>query len=160
MGMLLIYDERLDGSPPWRQVNATCLVNQKHAMADIVNWVRMKCNKYRGKETLYIMAHAVPGIIQLGRDDLHAQNVHMWSPLKSKLSYIVILACSPAYGIKGELFCSKLASNTSAYVVASESDQKYIYLPFGLLPTSFGRWEGSVNVWNPSGWWIGSKFDI
>lgn len=160
MGKLLIYDERLNGSPPWGKVNATCLVNQKHPMGDIVNWVRIKCNKYKGKKTLYIMAHGRPGIIQLGMDNLHANNVHMWFSLKSKLSYIVILSCWAAYGVAGESFCSKLASYTSTYVVAADSAQKSTYLPLGILPTSFGRWEGNVHVWNPSGRWIGNNLVI
>lgn len=156
MAKLLIYDERLGGSPPWKDVNATCLVNEKHAMCDIVGWVRQKCKKYKGEETLYVMAHGDCGYIQLGRDGLTSKNVSEWGPLEWKLDRIVILSCSVSGSATGKSFCSKLAVQTRAYVTAAESTQIYIYLPWGILPTSFDTWEGRVNTWNPLGWWVGT----
>jgi hypothetical protein len=156
MAKLLIYDERLAGSPPWKEVSATCLVNDKHRMEDIVGWVRKKCKKYKGEETLYIMAHGDKGRIQLGKDGLGEKNVHLWSLLEWKLFRIIVMSCSVGGGNEGGSFCSKLASCTRSYVTAAESKQNYIYLPWGILPTSFGSWEGKVNTWNQLGWWVGT----
>ena len=30
----------------------------------------------------------------------------------------------------------------------------YFYLLLGLLPTTFGEWEGTINTWDPSGIWV------
>ena len=154
MSTILVYDERLGGSPPWKEVSATCLVNENHQMVDIVSWLRKKCGKYKGQETVYIMAHGASGSIQLGKEGLHADNAHLWEPLRWALHQIIVLACSTGGGNNGYWFCSKLARTTRSYVTAAESTQIYFYLPLGLLSTTFGEWEGTINTWDPGGTWV------
>jgi len=156
MAKILIYDQRLWGSPPWQQVSATCLVNEKHPVSSIVDWLKVKCGSYKGKETVYIMAHGDDGWIQLGKDGLHKDNANLWAPLNWKIEQIIILACNVARGSKGTTFCSRLAWYTSSFVTAADSTQEYIALPFGILPSTFGNWEGRVHTWGPDGNWFSS----
>jgi len=156
MARLLIYDERLFGDPPWEDAHATCLVNEKHSMTSIVTWIKSKTKKYKGQDTVYIMAHGNDGWIELGRDGLDSSNVHHWAPLEWKLDRIIILACSVAKSNKGYWFLSQLAWYTSSWVTAASTNQKYIALPFGLGSATFGKWEGKVHTWGPDGQWAGS----
>jgi Domain of unknown function (DUF4347) len=156
MAKLLIYDERLYGSPPWQEVSATCLVNQKHSITSVIDWLKGKCAKYKGTETIYIMAHGDEGWIQLGKEGVHKDNAHLWAPLNYKVGNIIILACNVVKGAKGYTLCSRLAWYTSSYVTAADSTQLYIALPLGVLPTSFGSWEGRVHTWDPWGNWHSS----
>jgi hypothetical protein len=150
---ILIYDERLGGTPPWQNVQATCLVNQKHSMTSIVNWLNTKCMKYQGQETVYIMAHGDAGYVQLGKEGLTEQNAYMWGSLGEnyRIHHIIILACSVAAGKKGHYFGSRLAWYTNAYVTAATAKQHYFSLPFGILPTTFFDWSGTVYTWDPGG---------
>ena len=159
MAKLLVYDRRLWGSPPWKEVNATCLVDANHSDKSIVNWLKVKCGSYKGTETLYIMAHGDDGWVQLGKDGLHKDNADLWACLNWKIGNIVILACNVAKGAKGYTFCSRLAWYTSSFVTAADSTQQYIALPFGILPTTFGEWEGRVHTWGPDGNWFSSYQD-
>ena len=156
MAKILVFDDRLGGSPPWKYASSTCLVNETHSMVSIVTWLKGKCKKYAGKETVYVMAHGNQGSVQLGRDGLNVHTAHFWGSLAWKLDQIIILACSVAGGEKGDDFCSKLARTTHCFVTAAETKQMYFYLPFGLLPTSFGDWEGRVDTWDPEGNWFSS----
>jgi Domain of unknown function (DUF4347) len=155
MATLLVYDERLGGDAPWKQVNSTCVVNDSHSMESIVNWVRKKCGKYEGRETLYLMAHGNSGFIQLGKEGLSSENYTTWQPLAGKLSQIIVLACGTGGGNAGYWFCSRLAATTKAYVTAAESTQIYFYIPLGIMPTNFGEWEGTINTWDDTGTWAG-----
>jgi hypothetical protein len=153
---IIVFDTRLGGSPPWKHASATCVVDERHTMSSIVTWLKSKCKKYSGSETVYIMAHGNQGYVQLGKDGLSTKNAHLWRPLYGKLYRIIILACNVAEGSQGDSFCSKLASYTASWVTAAECKQIYFYLPLGILPVSFGSWDGRVDTWDPGGNWHSS----
>jgi hypothetical protein len=155
MAKILIWEESLWGSPPWREVNATCLVNETHSMTSIVTWLRAKCDKYKGKEIVYVAAHGNHGTVFLGKDRLDDDTVGLWASLHGKLRMIVLLACSVAGGQTGRLFCRRLARITGAFVIAALTEQTYYPFPFGILPSTFGDWEGTVEMWGPDGKWAG-----
>ena len=88
MATCLVYDERLWGSPPWQQVNATCLVNATHPATSIVNWLKVKMRLVQRQDTVYVMAHGDDGWIQLGKHALHKDNAEKWAPLSCKVNQI------------------------------------------------------------------------
>ena len=159
MASFLLYDQRLWGSPPSRQVNAACLVDASHPMTSIVNWLKVKCDAYPGYHRVYIMAHGADGMLQLGKDNFNKSNVHLWGPLSPKVEDIVIFGCNVAKSYAGWEFTSRLAKQVRAWVVAADSTPKYVALPAGILPTTFGNWEGTVYVWGPNGVVAGSWTD-
>jgi hypothetical protein len=166
MATLLVYDKRLQGSPPWEQVDATCVVRPSDKLSSILNWLKGKINHYGYIEYLYVMCHGRPGYLQLGHDGVYLDNVHLWGALRGKIGNIYLLPCEvsdlqPGFNVidgdaheaDGFLFCSNLAGYTKSYVAASSATQYYYNGFLGLIgsETNFGDWEGNVYVWGPTG---------
>ena len=139
-------------------------VSQKVSIVEAVAWVLERSKAYGGDVRVRIMAHGAgednshsPGGVGMWfcREKLSLSTLPYFGPLRGKVKQIDLLGCGIAYinpGDEGKigdgnLLCMRLAQMTQAYVRASTAEQLYTYNG----PTDFGRWEGTVLTYAPSG---------
>ena len=112
----------------------------------------------KGKDTVYVMAHGDDGWIQLGKDGLHKDNAEKWAPLSWKVSWQhYYFGLQRGARQQGDDVLFQAGRYTSSFTAADSTQKhKYIALPFGILPSTFGSWEGRVHTWGPDGNWFSS----
>lgn len=174
MQELIIRDVRLAGPGP--QGNEVLEVDENTPLDWPITWTALKSKEYGGDVSLKIMAHGYEtrtgflagsrneplavysqggSGIQFCREGISLGTIRKFEALRGKVKKIEILGCGAAYitpgweGREGDgnLLCYRLAQYTQAYVRASTATQTYS----NDGPIDFGRWEGTVLTYGPSG---------
>ncbi len=141
---------------------------KKDTVADLFGMVSAYCAVMaiagvRTCDALHIMAHGLPGYVQIGKDGLTTQNANVLVKLKDRFRYIVFHSCLVAKPppnaepfmavntVSGSAFARKAASITGAGIVAARQVQIYSVTKNALdARTGFihwGNWEGPVDLY-------------
>jgi hypothetical protein len=171
---LIIRDVRLEGARP--AGNEVLEVDANTPLDWPISWLLSKSTAYGGDVRARIMAHGIGfysaatvgnyGVshpqysqggagIQFCKQGIRLATLDKFVPLRGKLPRIDILGCGAAYitpGLEnregdGNLLCYRLAQIIQATVRASTATQ--VYDPDGAI--NFGKWEGTVLTYAPSG---------
>jgi hypothetical protein len=142
------------------------------AIHSLASWARLGLHHPK-KQTLYIIAHGrraasgpqnqsyVPALTELGyglavgQNGLTLGNVSLMKELYNLVNYVVLYACGPANTAAGNedtlgdgnRFCTEMACNTGAIVIASNRVQ-HISRQGGL---NFRAWRPPVFEYKPDG---------
>jgi hypothetical protein len=174
MSDLIVRDMRLQGQRP---AGIEVLEVDENTPLDWpINWLHSRASAHGGQVRVRIMAHAAGfysaatvgsygGLqpqysqggagVQFCQQGINLGTIAKFSRLHGKLAQIEILGCGAAYitpGREGKdgdgnVLCSRLAQITGASVRASTALQRYD----NTGPIDFGRWEGTVLTYGPSG---------
>lgn len=161
--------------PCWR---AFTVDPDKETVATIFSKVASACDGAKlpaGSrfDALHIMAHGLKGYVELGKDTLRKENLHVLVKIANRFRFVVFHSClvgevgsqemlsarSTTYS--GSQFARKVAQHTRARVILAREEQLYraqrVVVPPGapiLLPTGlafgildFGDWEGPVDLY-------------
>lgn len=113
-------------------------------------------------DALHIMAHGLPGDVQIGREGLKKENLHLLVKIANRFRFVVFHAClvgkmstrdviaAPASAFGGSQFARKVAQHTKAKVVAAREVQYYQTKTregMGVATLDYGAWEGPVDLY-------------
>lgn len=151
---VIIRDVRLHGWKP--QGDEVLEVNFDTPISWPLRWASNLTLK--DKPILKLMSHGYPGGMRFCREDITRDTMHLFEKLRSKFHRIELHACGTAkmaqgHGKPGDgnFLCYRLAQITQSYLRASRHTQLY---GMGTGPKNgvdFGKWQGTVVTWAPSG---------
>jgi uncharacterized protein DUF4347 len=84
-------------------------------------------------DAIHVMAHGMPGFLQIGTDDMSMNNVYHWGKLENKVKVIVLYGCQTGADVKpwqsdgGQIksLAKGIAVLTNAKVIACKEYQHY-----------------------------------
>lgn len=183
---IVVHDRRLNGprleGPPnpdahwWKYVKVVApeayhnieVDSEKQTCGAAFSLLQDYCAKVRPKndspfDALHIMAHGYEGAVELGKDWLWKQNLHVTAKITNRFRYVVFHSClvgrppqgSPAFltsnTFGGSQFARKIAQHTRAKVILARGDQIYDVVrdkaDRGKGIIDFGDWEGPVDLY-------------
>lgn len=167
----ILRDLRLEGSLPTAQGTLISThVDGSTPLSNAFARINTAARNHGKLKTLFILCHGMgTGYgntsdfwwrggtgLRLGQENLTAANVSAWTSIKNSVENIVVYACGAAYsGVSsitsttqndGQSLMTELAKNTNAIVYAADQIQWYFPANY-----NFGRWEGIVYRFYPSG---------
>lgn len=169
---VILHDRRLQGSAPIGRGLTTIELDKARSLFSAFPIIST-LGRLDGAQGLFILCHGFAGInqraqlcadmggmgLELGREGVFHSNVAWWSALRGAVSTIVVYSCGAAdtqpentgTSADGKYLMGALAIHTQATVYAADRIQWYTtgFSPNGTF--NFGRWEGTLWRFEPSG---------
>lgn len=152
--IFVAHDVRLTGKSPtsYARWNVGESITLAQFAVGFKNWAAGQSDYI----TLKLWAHGKPGQLEFCHEWIWLPTVEQLRPLEPYVSRIDIYGCQLARigsgpNADGNMLCCRLAQITQSHVRASSATQYYDYHGGPGDSMTFGKWEGTVLTYAPSG---------